>query len=673
MKYEIEHDEEKFFKAAKSENEQIDFGQLNRKKKVRNAKKLYQNMANVIGEFEDDSEAKESALDEYICSTYLINCPADESEFDKDTLDEARQAAKKRFRKKLSQLEQLGFFQMREMKNEIVGLKAQLAELQQKCETLQKARPENGKSLKRKRQTFENAPKKPLAAREIFKQEKVDAGFSGEELKAELDKYKGLTDDEKSKYYHLAKKQADIYTKELKTYTATLDEDDREVFLSSSKIRRVVFQPSAKSLFPDKPKPKAVGIYFYWQSQNSDKIDKAMKKKHGNDVDLKKLATRSAIAKELWDKVSESKKEKLKVEQAELKEEDAQILKSWYESLEEERQAMYDRANLLDKDRNAVIPPWLEEKPPAPPATLHYFLYEICKRKLGANREAIKQEMKVMKKDAEKCKKKFDKCCKKYEKADADWLDALNPFQRELYDDYVEAQKIPATNEKELEFLSTLVKEIDGMENDDDKLNHLTDPDILEQIRKIYVKSIGFKKTHSTKEQEKKWRKLIAKGDVFSALYKYVKDARGSEKEDGKTGPKAVKKSAFEKKMEKEFGAGHPPKPRSVYMRFTDQCKAADPSVSKKDISAKYRRISKSESLALNIEFEADMKEYKRDVKRWSRTLSPEKKAQYEEKHMRGKLDRDETEDEIELQPKTPMIYEPNDSDKIEELEDSEE
>ena len=54
MKYEIEHDEEKFFKAAKSENEQVDFGQINRKKKVRNAKKLYQNMANVIGEFEDD-------------------------------------------------------------------------------------------------------------------------------------------------------------------------------------------------------------------------------------------------------------------------------------------------------------------------------------------------------------------------------------------------------------------------------------------------------------------------------------------------------------------------------------------------------------------------------------------------------------------------------------------
>ena len=54
MKYEIEHDEEKFFKMAKSENEEVDFGQINRKKKVRNAKKLYENMVNVIGEFEDD-------------------------------------------------------------------------------------------------------------------------------------------------------------------------------------------------------------------------------------------------------------------------------------------------------------------------------------------------------------------------------------------------------------------------------------------------------------------------------------------------------------------------------------------------------------------------------------------------------------------------------------------
>ena len=131
------------------------------------------------------SEAKESALDEYICSTYLINCPADESEFDKDTLDEARQAAKKRFRKKLSPLEQLAFFQMREMKNEIVGLKAQLAELQQKCETLQKARPENGKSLKRKRQTFENAPKvrKPTGKTISSKRENVSERVVGGNVK----------------------------------------------------------------------------------------------------------------------------------------------------------------------------------------------------------------------------------------------------------------------------------------------------------------------------------------------------------------------------------------------------------------------------------------------------------------------------------------------------------
>ena len=108
---------------------------------------------------------------------------------------------------------------------------------------------------------------------------------------------------------------------------------------------------------------------------------------------------------------------------------------------------------------------------------------------------------------------------------------------------------------------------------------------------------------------------MIGKGDVFAALYKYVKDAKGNERKEHNT----AKKSAFEKKMEKEFGAGHPPKPRSVYMRFTDQRKAADPSVSKKDISAEYKKISKSESLALNIEFEDDMKEYKRDVKRFNR------------------------------------------------------
>ena len=66
----------------------------------------------------------------------------------------------------------------------------------------------------------------------------------------------------------------------------------------------------------------------------------------------------------------------------------------------------------------------------------------------------------------------------------------LKPFLLNTF----QAQKIPATNEKESEFLSTLVKEINDMEGEDEKLNHITDPDVLEQIRKIYVKSIGFKK-----------------------------------------------------------------------------------------------------------------------------------------------------------------------------------
>ena len=95
-------------------------------------------------------------------------------------------------------------------------------------------------------------------------------------------------------------------------------------------------------------------------------------------------------------------------------------------------------ANLLDKSQKVVVPPWLEKKPPQPPATLHYFLYDICKSKLGNDREAIKKEIKVMKKDGEKCQKKFEKCLKKYDKAYTEWMDGLNHFQRELYEDFVE-------------------------------------------------------------------------------------------------------------------------------------------------------------------------------------------------------------------------------------------
>lgn len=65
----------------------------------------------------------------------------------------------------------------------------------------------------RKRAKFEDAPKKPSTAYQIYKDEKKSAGLEGTELQTAIEGYKVLTDDEKANYHQLAKKHADVYAR----------------------------------------------------------------------------------------------------------------------------------------------------------------------------------------------------------------------------------------------------------------------------------------------------------------------------------------------------------------------------------------------------------------------------------------------------------------------------
>ena len=128
------------------------------------------------------------------------------------------------------------------------------------------------------------------------------------------------------------------------------------------------------------------------------------------------------------------------------------------------------------------------------------------------------------------------------------------------------------------------------------------------------------------------------------------------------------KKSAFVKKMETEYGPGHPAKPRAVFQRYQEQCKEQDPTLSAKDISVQYRRMKKSELLSLHIELEGEMNCYKQAVRDWVQTIDLSKRTEYCKKYMK-KADLNLTEENAPdnvyiMQPKTPMMYDP----QIEEL-----
>lgn len=132
-----------------------------------------------------------------------------------------------------------------------------------------------------------------------------------------------------------------------------------------------------------------------------------------------------------------------------------------------------------------------------------------------------------------------------------------------------------------------------------------------------------------------------------------------------------AKKSAWVKKMDKEFAPGHPAKPKAIFYRYQDLMKETEPELSNTEISQKYKLLRKGDLLELEVELGNEMLRYKEAVKTWIKSLDKAKRKEYSQKHMR-KADREhmnerESDDIYDLQPKTPMVYDP----QIEEIENS--
>ena len=98
-------------------------------------------------------------------------------------------------------------------------------------------------------------------------------------------------------------------------------------------------------------------------------------------------------------------------------------------------------------------------------------------------------------------------------------------------------------------------------------------------------------------ELEKSWGKMMSKEELGAELVAYlnrimkVPQPVNTEKEKKRT------LSAFDKKMLKEFGPGHPEKPRPVHSRFTDEVKSENPDLTKQEISALYKKAQKKRTI----------------------------------------------------------------------------
>lgn len=663
--HEIEFDEVEYFNRVNGTDGRDAFDALKSSKKVKNAKKLYDEMIEKLGLFLEDSAAMEMALSEYTRCSYLINCPDETETFDSDTLTNARNKCEKRFQKKLSQLEQFAFYN-------IFLLKKRIHDLEGEKQGLQKEFDKEKKKTRKRPNDFKDAPKKPRSAYQIFKDEQKATGVEGDELQKAIDQYKSLTDDQKSKYHQIAKKHADSYSREIDKYVQNLDEDDREQFQSSKKAKLEINKPKVKTLFPDMPKKKGSFLWSYFCGDRQKKIEKEMKKRYGDELNhIEKLKYKAQIAKEMWDNLSESKKSALKEKHQNVMAEDEAIFDTWYKSLDDERQAMYDRATLMDS-KKSVMPQWMKDEPPEPARNLGSYLRKMAEMQLeeglegAAKQAAIKKAIKEMRQNPDKCKKKYEKSLKRREEAHKEWQESLNDFQNELLDDYRKSKEVPHVTEKDREYFANVVKELRAMETDDDRCNHLTDPDMLPKIKRLYIQSIGQKTKSSRKDMEKKWTSMLNGNHCYQKLLEYVT------KISIRTVPetaKSVKKTAWVKRMEKEFGPGHPAKPKAVFYRYQDQMRETEPGLSSTEISQKYKNLKKSELLEFHVQIENEMLLYKANVKTWIKSLEKEKRKEYAEKHMR-KDDREnihESDDVYDLQPKTPMVYDP----QIEELENS--
>jgi len=260
----------------------------------------------------------------------------------------------------------------------------------------------------------------------------------------------------------------------------------------------------------------------------------------------------------------------------------------------------------------------------------------------------------------------------------------LNEFQKEVYYENEKLREGATITKEDLEFCEDTLKKIS--DSPDDEATILANSTIYDRIKKFHldeagVKFAGNRRKLSDKRLMKSWKKAHSEGvnsDFMKDILKRVFDCKKKQlKKEKATAPKASKgskepkprKSAFQKKMDKEYGGeGHPPKPRSIYDCFKDEFLETG---LVDDLKAAYKEFLKDnkKKAKATLEYEARKDDYKQQVLEWINTIGSEEKKKYQEEHMKDftitevasmSAEEDAADRLVYLDPKTPAAYDPS-------------
>ena len=310
--------------------------------------------------------------------------------------------------------------------------KAKDEEIEALKEQLKGASLDDSKIVRKRRaESVKNAPAKPKKPIHFFQEEKNLKTYA--EARTEYGK---LTDDEKCKYKLLTSKDAKRYQKEYDEYVENLPEEDREAFVAK-RPRLEVAKTKAVDIFPGMPVKPPTNIRSLVQKEEMAKVLKKVKKEFdAASSQPEKFAIQAKAVKKYFEGLSEKEIKKRETRLQTLLDDYEIELKKWYEDLEEENQAMYDRAIWIDSRGKA--PAWMDTIPKAPPSSFRAYVMEYVRRKLGD--KATKEKLLEGYNQAKENESRMTKLKKRHKDELADfpqkleeWIESLNEFQKEVY------------------------------------------------------------------------------------------------------------------------------------------------------------------------------------------------------------------------------------------------
>ncbi|CBY14447.1 unnamed protein product [Oikopleura dioica] len=691
------------------------------KKQVKVLNKFKEQQFEILEKFVEDDKAIKIARQKYVNTTSLLHmiCPSIEEGL---SFEEAAEKSGKRFDKKISDIEKAMFYRLsvfvskanssdeKSNKSEkIEELEANVASKIKKIKDLEgklkKATsdktPEMLTDMTEKLKDLENLLKTKddeiAALKDQLKGADLDNSKIARKRRAEKEKnfktyaearteYRKLTDDEKCKYKLLTSKDAKRYQKEYDEYIEKLPEEDREAFISK-RPRLEIAKTKAVDIFPGMPAKAPTNLRSLVQKEEMTKVLKKVKKEFdAASSQTEKFAIQIKAVNKYLEGLSAKEIKKRETRLQTLSENYDREMKAWYEDLEEENQAMYDRATWIDSRGKAPL--WMDTIPKAPPSSIKAYIMEYVKQKLGdPTKEKLLEgynQAKENKSRMQKLKNRHkDELANFPQKLD-EWIESLNEFQKEVYYENEKLREGATITKEDLEFCEDILKKIS--ESPEDEANILAESTNYERIKKFHldeagVKFAGNRRKLSEKRLMKAWKKAHSEGvnsEFMKDILKRVFDCKMKQlKKEEVTGPKAskgfqqqkAKKSAFQKKMDKAYGGeGHPPKPKSMYDCFKDEFLETG---LVDDLKAAYKEFLKDnkKKAKATLEYEARKDDYKQQVLEWINTIGSEEKRKYQEQHMKDftitevaslSAEEDAADRLVYLDPKTPAAYDPS-------------